>query len=164
MYGTRHHFLTHTERKLGTQITEFVLQDVTPPWTSLTMTDTNASWGARHHSVPTETVFRHLSGVWGLTTHVPNFPLTLVWGRNRVIGITGGGFWLSPRDTTKQLWAFIVGAFSSFFPPKPWCYSWKSSIVTPITRQVALTSSPLPLPIHVHYPLHWVGTKSAKKE
>lgn len=130
------------------------------------MTDTNASWGARHHSVPPETVFGHLSGFWRLTRCVPSFLLNLVWGRNRDVGITGGGFWLSPRHTAEQLWPFIVGVFLPFLPPKPWCYLWKSRIVTPITRQVALPSSPLLLPLHwvVHYPLHWVVTKGAKKE
>lgn len=97
------------------RITEFVLQDVIPSWTSLSITDTNASRGARHHSAPTETVFGHLSRFWGLTRCVPSFPLTLVWGRNRDIGITGGGFWLSPRGITEQPWAFIVRNFSSFF-------------------------------------------------
>lgn len=115
IYRTKHPFLTHTERNLGTQITEFVLQDVIPSWTSLTMTDANASRGARHHSVCTETVFRHPSGFWGLTRCAPNFPLTFLWGRNRDTRTTGGGFWLSPRDNTEQLWAFIVGVFPSFF-------------------------------------------------
>lgn len=82
---------------------------------SLTMTDANASWGARHHSVPTETVFGHLSGFWGLTRCVPNYPLTLVWGRNKDVGITSGGFWLSPRDTTKNHELLLLGFSFLFF-------------------------------------------------
>lgn len=98
------------------RITEFVLQDVIPSWTSLPITDTNASRDARHHSAPTETVFGHLSRFWGLTRCVPSFPLTLVWGRNRDVGITGGGFsgW-APETSQNNHELLLLGIFLPFF-------------------------------------------------